>query len=145
MRHRFVELVLIVGIAGCAVEEPSVEERLIGSWQVVRVDGEVHPSETRFIFTEEGEGSPAVFIIGVATDKGCCLHSAFMPYTVDASQTPPHLDYQGTWAIPSQIGVFQFVDESTLAWKVTAADKLRPTNFAPHEADRKLYELRRID
>ena len=46
--------------------------------------------------------------------------------------------------VPSQIGIFDFVDDNTLDWKTTASDRPRPIDFVPNEADCTLYELRRM-
>ena len=136
-----VGLTLFVALApaGCGVEGEEGPS-LIGDWELARKEGEVNPrpADTIFTFTD------TVFVIGVATAEGCCLHTAGLPYTIDASQMPPHLDYQGTYQIPSQIGIFDFVDDNTLDWKTTASDRSRPTDFAPNEADCTLYQLRRM-
>ena len=133
----FATLAIALAPAGCGVEE---EPSLNGRWEIAEKEGEVNPrpSDTVFLFTDDA------FLIGVATAEGCCLHSAPLPYTTDASQTPSHLDYQGTFTIPGQIGIFEFVDDNTLNWKTTASDRPRPTDFAPNEPDCTLYQLRRL-
>ena len=125
---------------GCAAEE---EPSVIGDWEIVLVEGEVDPNSAGTVFTFGDD----FFVIGVPTEEGCCLHSGSMALTHDVSQMPPSLDHDGIEIdnIPDEIGIYRFIDENTLEWKTTAADRPRPTDFTANEEDTILYQLRRTD
>ncbi len=130
-------VVFAVGLlGGCAgSDEPS----LLGEWQIVKKDGvdNPHPSSLTFTFTQD------VLVIGEEVAEGGYLHSAALPYTFDTASAPARLDYEGTSTVASQIGIAELVDDATLIWKVTDADRSRPIDFAPDPAGATLYELLR--
>lgn len=131
-------LIGALAAAGCT---SGVDPSLVGDWEVARREGEVnpHPADTVFTFTEE------VVVIGVLTAEGGYLHSAFLPYTLDPSQTPQQLDHEGGRGIAAEVGIYRFVDQNTLDWKTAPSDHPRPSDFTPNEQDSTLYQLRRND
>lgn len=127
--------VIVALAAGCATDP--APPSLIGDWRVSEKDGQVATELTVFTFTDQ------VFVIGVDTDAGCCLHSDSIPYTVDTSVPLATLDHQGNSDFEPQLGIFQFADPDTVDWKLTATEQLRATDFAP-EPGYELYRLERL-